>query len=69
MNNQRAFISEHLDKRDSRNCFTILEGDYRYFNEPIIKDVDINNCTIINRNKKTNDNDVYTIRKHYSLLQ
>ena len=43
--------------------FTIPKGDYRYINEPISEDVNINNRKIINCNENTNDNNVCTIKE------
>ena len=62
MNCKRAFISDNPDELDTSNFLTIPKGDYRYINEPISKDVNLNNRKIINCNEGTNDNDVCTIK-------
>ena len=61
MNGKRAFISERPDELDTSNFLTIPKGDYRYINEPISEDVNMNNRKISNCNEGTNDNDVCTI--------
>ena len=68
VNGKRAFISERFDELDTSNFLTILKGDYRYINEPISEDVNMNNRKIINCNEGKNDNDVCII-KNLSLLQ
>ena len=62
MNGKRAFISERPDGLKTSNFLTIPKGDYRYINEPISEDVNMNNRKIINCNGGTNDNDVCTIK-------
>ena len=62
MNGKRAFISERPNEFDTSNFFTILKGDYRYINEPISKDFNMNIRKIINCNEGTNDNDGFTIK-------
>ena len=62
MNGKRAFIFERPDELDTSNFFTIPKCDYRYINEPIYEDVNMNNRKIINCNKGTNGNDVSTIK-------
>ena len=47
---------------DTSNFLTIPKGDYRYINEPISEDVNMNNRKIINCNEGINDNDVCTIK-------
>ena len=61
MNGKRAFISKRLDELDTSFFLTIPKGDYRYINEPISDDVNMNNRKIYNCNEGTNDNDVCTI--------
>ena len=61
VNGKRAFISERPDDMDTSNFFTIPKGDYRYINEPISEDVNMNNRKIIICNEGINDNDVCTI--------
>ena len=55
VNGKQAFISEGPDELDTSNFFTIPKGDYRYINEPISEDVNMNNRKIINFNEGTND--------------
>ena len=43
MNGKRAFIFERPDELDTSNFLTILKGDYRYINQPISEDVNMNN--------------------------
>ena len=43
MNGKRAFISDNPDELDTSNFLTIPKGDYRYINEPISEDVNMNN--------------------------
>ena len=62
MNGKRAFISKRPDELDTSNFLTIPKGDYRYINEPISEDVNLNNRKIINCNEGINDNDVCTIK-------
>ena len=62
MNGKRAFIPERPDEIDTSNFLTIPKGDYRYINEPIHEDVNMNNRKIINCNKGANGNDVSTIK-------
>ena len=62
VNGKRAFISERPDELDTSNFLTIPKGDYRYINEPISEDVNINNRKIINCKEGINDNDVCTIK-------
>ena len=69
MNGKWAFISERPDEFDTSNFLTIWKGDHNNINEPKSEDVNINNNKIINCNDDTNDNNVYTIKKTYSLLQ
>ena len=61
MNGKRAFIFEHPDELNTSSFLTIPKGDYRYINEPISEDVNMNNRKIINCNEGINDHDVYTI--------
>ena len=61
LNGKRAFISERPDELDTSNFLTIPKGDYRYINEPISEDVNMNNRKIINCNEGINDNDVCII--------
>ena len=69
MNGKRAFISERPDKLDTSNFLTIPKGDYRYINEPISEDVNMNNRKIINCNEGINDNDVCTIKPLQSITR
>ena len=62
MNGKRAFISERPDELDTSNFLTIPKGDYRYINEPMSEDVNMNNTKIINCNEGIEDNDVCTIK-------
>ena len=62
VNGKRAFISESSDDLDTSNFLTIPKGNYRYINEPISEDVDMNNRKIINCNEGINDNNVCTIK-------
>ena len=62
MNGKRAFIFERPDVFDTSNFLTIPKGDYRYINEPISEDVNMNKRKIINCNEGINDNDVCTIK-------
>ena len=62
MNGKRAFISERPDELDTSNFLTIPKSDYRYINEPISEDINMNNIKIINCNQGTNDNGVCTIK-------
>ena len=62
MNGKRAFISERPDELETSNFLTIPKCDYRYINEPISEDVNMNNKKLINCNEGTNDNDVCTIK-------
>ena len=48
MNGKRAFISERPDKLDTSNFLTIIKYDYRYINDSISEDVNMNNRKIIN---------------------
>ena len=66
MNGTLAFISERPDELDISNFLTIQNVDYRYINEPISEDVNMNNTNIINFIKGINDNDVCTI-KHFTV--
>ena len=63
MNGKRAFISERPDELDTSNFLTIPKGDYRYINEPISENVNMNNRKKINCNEGTSDNDVCTIKR------
>ena len=47
----RGFISEHPNELDTSNFLTIPKGDYRYINEPISENVNMNNRKIINCNE------------------
>ena len=62
MNSKRAFISELPDKLDTSNFHKIPKDDYRYINELISEDFNINNRKIINCIEGKNDNDVCTIK-------
>ena len=62
MNGKRAFISQRFDELDTSNFLTIPKGDYRYINEPISENVNMNNRKIINCNEGIEDNDVCTIK-------
>ena len=62
MNGKRAFISERPDELDTSNFLTLPKGDYRYINEPISEDVNINNRKIINCKDGTVENNVCTIQ-------
>ena len=62
MNTKRVFISEYPDELDTSILFTISKGDYRYINEPISENVNMNNRKIINCNEGIEDNDVCTIK-------
>ena len=68
MNGKRAFISERPDKLDTSNFLTIPKGDYRYLNESISDDVNMNNRKIINCNKGEDEKDVCTIKYLTSVL-
>ena len=48
MNGKRAFISQRPDELDTSNFHTIPKGDYRYINEPIFENVNMNSKKIIN---------------------
>ena len=61
MNGKRAFIFQRPDELDTSNFLTIPKGDYRYINEKISENVNINNRKIINCNECIEDNDVCTI--------
>ena len=69
VNGKRTFISERPDELDTSNFLTIPKGDYRYINEPISEDVNMNNRKIINCNKGTNENDVCTIKTLQSITR
>ena len=43
MNGKRAFISERPNELDTSNFLTIPKGEYRYINEPISENVNMNN--------------------------
>ena len=60
--NGRGLISEHPNELDTSNFLTIPKGDYRYINEPISENVNMNNRKIINCNEGVEDNDVCTIK-------
>ena len=62
MNSKRAFISERPDELGTSNFLTIPKNNYRYINELISEDVNMNNRKIINYNQGINDNDVCTIK-------
>ena len=62
MNVKRAFIFQRPDELDRSNFLTIPKGDYRYINEPISENVNMNNRKIINCNEGIEDNDVCTIK-------
>ena len=62
MDSKRAFISQRLYELDTSNFVTIPKGDYRYINEPISEDVNMNNRKIINFSESTEENDVRTIK-------
>ena len=47
INKKRAFISQCNDDLDSKNFLTIPKNYYRYLNEPISEDVNMNNKIII----------------------
>ena len=51
MNGKQAFISQRFDELDTSNFLTIPKGDYRYINEPISENVNMNNRKIINCNE------------------
>ena len=61
-NGKRAFISQRNDDLDTSNFLTIPKGDYRYLNEPISEDVNMNNRKIINCNEGVDEKDVCTIK-------
>ena len=50
INGTWAFIFQRNDDLDTNNFLTIPKGDYRYLNEPIFEDVNLNNKNIINCN-------------------
>ena len=62
MNGKRSFIFQRNDDLDTSNFLTIPKGDYRYLNEPITDDVNVNNRKIINCNEEEVEKDVYTIK-------
>ena len=62
MNGKRALLSQRNDDLDISNFLTIPNGDYRYINEPISEDVNMNNKKIINCNEGVDENDVCTIK-------
>ena len=62
MDSKRAFISQRLYELDTSNFVTIPKGDYRYINEPISEDVNMNNRKINNFSESTEENDVRTIK-------
>ena len=62
MNGKRAFISQHPDELDTSNFLTIPKHDYRYINEPVSENVNMNNRKIINCNEGIEENDVCTIK-------
>ena len=53
MNGMREFIFGYPDELDISNLLTIPKGYYRYINEHISEDVNINNRKIINCNEGT----------------
>ena len=62
MNGIRAFFSQHNDDLDTSNFFSIPKPEYRYINEPISEDVNMNNRRIINCNEGVNENYMFTIK-------
>ena len=62
MNGKRAFISQRNNDLDTSNCLTISKGYYRYLNEPISDDVNMNNNKIINCNEKEDEKNMCTIK-------
>ena len=62
VNGKRAFISQRNNDLDTSNFLTIPKGDYRYLNEPISDDVNMNNRKIINCNEVENEKDVCPIK-------
>ena len=62
MNGKRAFISQPNSELDTSNFLTIPKSDYRYLNEPISENVNMNNRKIINCNKWEDETDVCTIK-------
>ena len=62
VNGKRAFISQRNDDLDISKFLTIPKGDYRYLNEPISNDVNMNNRKIINCNEGEDEKDVCTIK-------
>ena len=62
INGKRAFISQHNDDLDTSNFSTISKDDYRFLNEPISENVNLNIGKIINCNEGEDENDVYTIK-------
>ena len=69
MNGKRAFISQRPDKLDTSNFLTIPKGYYRYINERISEDINMNKRKIINCNEGINDNDVCSIKTLQSITR
>ena len=61
VNGKRAFISQSNNDLNTSNFLTIPKGDYRYLNEPISNDVNMNNINIINCKEGEDEKDVCTI--------
>ena len=67
MNGKRAFSFQRNNDLDTSKFLTIPKSDYRYLNEPISENVNMNNRKIINCNEGEDDKDVFTI-KNLSVL-
>ena len=59
VNGKQAFISQRNDHFYISNFLTIPKGDYRYLNEPLSENVNMNNRKIINCNEGKDEKNVY----------